>query len=127
MYQYRATIDRVVDGDTFDLVVDVGFYMSLTTRVRLRGVDTPEVKGPERQDGLRASAYVMERLTPGKVVLIRSYKKGRFGRFIADVSYVPGVEDPTEEQFLSHGIDLAQELLAAGMAVPLVGKDAMQP
>lgn len=121
MYRYRAIVQRVVDGDTYDLVIDVGFYMTLTTRVRLRGVDTPEVRGESRAAGLVASAWVKERLPEGCAVLVRTYKMGKFGRYIADVYYVPGAPDATAERLEAEGIDLAGALLAAGMAVVMEG------
>ena len=42
MYEYKATVDRVVDGDTVDFIVDLGFSVKIKIRTRLAGVDTPE-------------------------------------------------------------------------------------
>ena len=42
-YRYRAELDRVVDGDTLDVVIDLGFYIKIKERIRLEGVDTPEL------------------------------------------------------------------------------------
>jgi len=42
-YRYRAELDRVVDGDTLDVVIDLGFYIRIKERIRLEGVDTPEL------------------------------------------------------------------------------------
>ncbi len=50
----RARCIKVVDGDTFDLEVDCGYRIKKTIRVRALGIDTPEVRGPERPDGLTA-------------------------------------------------------------------------
>ncbi|MHC1610385.1 MAG: thermonuclease family protein [Candidatus Methanospirareceae archaeon] len=44
-YIYKAKLERVVDGDTVDLIVDVGFYISVHQRFRLKGIDTPEIFG----------------------------------------------------------------------------------
>lgn len=56
MYEYRATLDRVVDGDTVYLVVDLGFHIQVRMSFRLLGIDTPEVRGEERPEGLVAKA-----------------------------------------------------------------------
>ncbi|GAG20500.1 unnamed protein product, partial [marine sediment metagenome] len=45
MYTYRAKLDRVVDGDTVDLFVDLGFNICIKDRFRLLGIDTPELRG----------------------------------------------------------------------------------
>ena len=44
-YRYRAELDRVVDGDTFDVLIDLGFYIRIKERIRLEEVDTPEIYG----------------------------------------------------------------------------------
>ena len=44
-YRYRAELDRVVDGDTLDVVIDLGFYIRIKERIRLEGMDTPEIYG----------------------------------------------------------------------------------
>lgn len=46
LYQYSAKLQKVVDGDTVDLVVDLGFSINVTTRFRLDGIDAPEMKAP---------------------------------------------------------------------------------
>ncbi len=48
MYNYNAKITNVVDGDTFDFEIDLGFGITYKNRLRLYGVDTPEVRGSER-------------------------------------------------------------------------------
>lgn len=122
MYQYIAVVDRVVDGDTYDLVIDVGFYIKLTARIRLRGVNTPEVRGEEREAGLAAKVFVEARLPPGQRVLVDTYKVGKFGRYIADVRYLPGIPEATTDELRRGGVDLAAELLRAGIA-ELMGDD----
>ena len=42
-YRYRARLGRVVDGDTIDVLIELGFYVTLRERVRLEGIDTPEI------------------------------------------------------------------------------------
>ena len=84
---YRAHCRYVVDGDTFDVLIDLGFNNYAYETLRLRDVDTPEIRGEERERGLIAKARVQELLLD-KPVLVRSFKDVEtFGRFVADVQY----------------------------------------
>lgn len=118
MYQYKATVVRVVDGDTVYFDVDLGFQIRMTIDVRLYGVNTPEVRGPTREAGLKAKAYVENALPAGTTVIVKTYKAEKYGRYLADVWYLPGVTD--REQILSQGQMLNQELLDKGLAVPYI-------
>lgn len=85
LYQYRAKVERVVDGDTYDLLIDLGFETFVRRRVRLYGVNTPEIKGEERELGLQAKARVVE-LIEGKTVMVISCDyKGKYGRPLVKV------------------------------------------
>lgn len=88
MYNYKAKVIRVVDGDTYDMEVDLGFDIRFTARFRLRGIDTPETWRPktesEREHGERATAFV-NGLIGGKEVTIYSHKLGIYGRYSCDV------------------------------------------
>jgi micrococcal nuclease len=88
-YVYRATYLANYDGDTIDLNVDLGFQIAVTIRVRLLGVDTPELRGvdeAEKTRGLRAKEFTREFLE-GKEVVVRTYKdkKGKYGRWLAEL------------------------------------------
>lgn len=102
-YVYKARIDRVIDGDTFDATVDLGFQITTYQRLRLVNVDAPEMKGPEREEGLKVKEYV-KGLIEGKTVTIQSFKLGDFGRYTAEV-------------FLDGDEKLSEHLLARGMAL----------
>lgn len=99
MYQYRARIVRVVDADTFDVSVDLGFKISQVMRLRLEGIDAWEVRGQERPEGLKAKEYVLEcfaNMEDGEYIVIKTAKdkKGKYGRYIATVliMYVDNTE-----------------------------------
>ncbi len=101
---FLADIERVVDGDTFDAMVDVGFNIKFKIRIRLRNIDTPETwhrkKGsPERIHGEAATNFVKEQIE-GYKVTIKTYKEGTsiYGRYSADV-------------ILEDGSDLGQLLI----------------
>lgn len=93
LWTYRARVTRVVDGDTIDVIIDRGFGDYLRTRVRLLGIDTPELrprrKPPEerqreREAAIRAKEWVEEQILD-KEVILRTYKAGKYGRWLAIV------------------------------------------
>jgi micrococcal nuclease len=95
LYTYRAKCINVVDGDTFDVIVDLGFHLSKRIRVRLSKVDTPEIRAAteaERRHAREAKAFV-ERLMLDRDVTIRTHKDvGIYGRYTAEV-ILAGNED----------------------------------
>lgn len=104
MYKYKAKIVRVVDGDTFDATVDLGFTVSVLQRFRVADIDTPESWRPktesERIHGKEATAHATS-LLEGKDVIIESTKAGKYGRYLAKVT-------------LPDGEDYAQVMIKAG-------------
>ena len=83
-YVYDAKIVRVIDGDTFDFEIDLGFSIHVKERLRLYGVNTPEIKSAERPEGLKVKKYVTG-LILNKTFEILVYKKGKYGRYVADL------------------------------------------
>jgi|TARA_R100001530_G_scaffold92574_1_gene64253 micrococcal nuclease len=112
MYEYRCSLVKVIDGDTIDVCIDLGFKVTLSNeRVRLSGIDTPESRTrnlEEKKLGLAAKARLKE-LLPKKFV-IRTVKddKGKFGRILG----IPFVDD----------IDICQQLIEEGHAREYSGK-----
>lgn len=90
LYVYRVTeIVKIVDGDTFDLVVDPGFRLAYADRFRLFGWDTPELRAGselERTEAQRAHqvATVWINADPG-ALMVRTHKADSFGRWLAEV------------------------------------------
>jgi micrococcal nuclease len=99
---------RVVDGDTVDLLVDMGFHMQAKLRFRLMGYNAPEVRGPERVMGLEAKNNLQEVLAVGEFVTVKTYKGDAFGRWLADFEIL--------------GRDLVEMLIFQGWGVPWNGK-----
>ena len=87
MYEYRATVDRVVDADTLDLDIDLGLGVHKKERIRLARIDAWEVRGDERVQGIKAKEYVEDLLHSIDEVTIttKKDKKGKYGRYIAEV------------------------------------------
>lgn len=91
-YTYKANLARVVDGDTFDFVLDLGFKIQKTVRVRLSGVDTNEIYGvkkesEEYQKGIDQKKYVEDVLNSANNIMIKTFEDdtGKYGRYIAEV------------------------------------------
>ena len=89
MYQYMCKLERVVDGDTIDVRIDLGFDIHHSARVRMMGIDTPESRTrnlEEKALGLASKARLKELLKGKKIKLETSKEgKGKFGRVLADV------------------------------------------
>ena len=91
-FSYRINkVTKVVDGDTIDVIIDMGFDIMYKSRVRLFGIDTPESRTrnlDEKKRGLLAKKYLQEALKAGKTLSIKTYKDnetGKFGRILGDV------------------------------------------
>lgn len=88
LYTYRAQVLRVVDGDTLDLMVSLGFDVHHKARVRLAGINTPESYGPTACDEGRAAKQFLTDLLPvNTTVVVKTSKdrKEKYGRFLAEV------------------------------------------
>jgi micrococcal nuclease len=90
MYEYKCKVKRVVDGDTMDVILDLGFDVLHSVRVRLAGIDTPESRTrdlDEKARGKLSKAYLKESIKGKKIVLKTKLKdsRGKFGRVIAEV------------------------------------------
>ena len=89
MYEYNCEILRVVDGDTVDVSIDLGFDISYKSRVRLYGIDTPESRTRDKDEkarGLMSKEYLMNELSKGQVVIkTHKDKKGKFGRVLGEM------------------------------------------
>ena len=91
-FSYRISkVTKVVDGDTIDVIMDMGFDIMYKSRVRLFGIDTPESRTrnlDEKKRGLLAKKYLQEALKAGNKLSIKTYKDnetGKFGRILGDV------------------------------------------
>lgn len=89
MYEYEGTCLRVIDGDTIEAKVDLGFYVSTVKTIRIRGIDCPEVRTKnlaEKRKGIRARGRVVELLDENKLKFkLISHSIGKYGRVVGDV------------------------------------------
>lgn len=107
MYEYRALITKVYDGDTLTADIDLGFKLwAKKIKLRLIGIDTPEIrtKDPEEKAlAIKARDRVRE-LCLGKEVIITTRRKGKYGRWLASVYIEEG------------DLDITRFLIAEGLA-----------
>ena len=91
LYHYNAKVSRVVDGDTIDVVLDLGFDVSLKARVRFFGIDAPESRtrdAEEKMRGLESKAYVQNWIDghDNKIIIETSLdERGKFGRILGRI------------------------------------------
>jgi endonuclease YncB( thermonuclease family) len=86
MYTYFVkSIDRIVDGDTIDISIDLGFDLTKKERVRLAGIDTPEKRTKdlkEKEMGYQATEFLEMHLMEASKLTVRTEKDGKFGRML---------------------------------------------
>jgi micrococcal nuclease len=92
MYQYKAKAERVIDGDTIDVTIDLGFKITTHQRIRLAGIDTPEIfsvkkDSDEHRRGIEAMQFVEQRLAANSNQMIIETEKvtGKYGRYIGTI------------------------------------------
>jgi endonuclease YncB( thermonuclease family) len=110
MYNYRARVTDIHDGDTYTFAIDLGLQVMLVgQKLRLAHCDAPELNTPE---GKMARVWVSERMPPGTIVTIDTIKfegdREKYGRWLAQIT-------------LPDGTDLATIMIAAGQAHPYEG------
>ena len=108
MYEDRALITKVYDGDTLTADIDLGFGVVLRKqKLRIRGINAPEVRGKQRAAGLVTRDRLRD-MVYNKAVIVRTHKdrKGKYGRWLADV-YIDNVS--VSETLLSEGLAVSYE------------------
>jgi micrococcal nuclease len=116
MWTYRARLDRVIDGDTVDMDIDLGFrHVIERHRLRLAGLNTPEVRGEEREAGLAAKQFVVDWFYDHRfdavewAFIVRAEKAGKYGRWLGWIW-------PVDEFYEGTGPSLNKALIEAGHA-----------
>tara|TARA_B100000989_G_C19525858_1_gene466835 strand:+ start:2011 stop:2361 length:351 start_codon:yes stop_codon:yes gene_type:complete len=106
MFEYNAKVIRVVDGDTIDAMVDLGFSTFKKVRIRMHGINAPESRTrdlEEKEKGLAAKARLIEMLEENEnhFILI-SHGVGKFGRCLGEI-YLKGHENSLNKQLIWEG------------------------
>jgi micrococcal nuclease len=109
MYEYRVkNITKVVDGDTIDVDIDLGFNISYSQRVRLAGIDTPESRTTDKFEkslGLESKEYLKYKLKDAKLIVIKTEKPDsseKYGRILGWV-YVNGDTVSVNDHMIEDG------------------------
>jgi len=93
MYEYRVVFKGAVDGDTVDVVIDLGLNVHKAERLRLAGLDTPELhaKDPaQRKAAEEAQTYVRQALSAASVITVRTdkpYSTDKYGRWLGTINF----------------------------------------
>lgn len=99
MYTYKSIITRVVDGDTVDAVLDLGFNLKYKARFRIKNLDTPETWRPksesERDHGESATMFATELLLDKQVIISTEPVVGIYGRYSASIVLPDGSDFAT--------------------------------
>jgi micrococcal nuclease len=109
MYEYFIKeVKNVVDGDTIDVIIDLGFDILFASRVRLAGIDTPESRTTDKAEkalGIEAKEYLKKQLKDAKSVVIRTEKMNsseKYGRILGWV-YVNGESESVNNKMINDG------------------------
>lgn len=104
MFEYYARVSEVIDGDTVDVEVDLGFSIVHKIRIRLNGINTPETRTRNKEEKARglAAKNRLKELVEGKIVLIKTEKAEleKYGRYLG-VLFVEGVN--VNQQLITEG------------------------
>ena len=95
MYTYKIKLDRVIDGDTIDAYIDLGFKVSVKKRIRFMGINTPESRTrdlEEKARGLAAKERVQELLEGCENIKLTSHGVGKYGRCLGEL-FIDIVDD----------------------------------
>ena len=111
MYNYRVYLERVIDGDTCDVTIDLGFDVQMKhQRIRIFGLNTPESRTrdlEEKARGLEAKEYSKKMLEEAEEIILISHERGKYGRILGEL--------------ICDGVNLNDSLIADGHAVPYFG------
>ena len=107
LYFYHAIVTDIYDGDTIRVNIDLGFNTWIfDQKLRLYGIDTPEIRGEERPFGLIARDFVCKRIPVGTYIQVLTQRDatGKYGRYLATIFYDDG-KNLNEELLLSGNAD----------------------
>ena len=106
MYEYRCTVVKIIDGDTVDVDIDLGFGIWMSKeRIRLLGIDTPESRTRDKEEkkyGLAAKKYLTEMLNDEGGIVLKTKKdaEGKFGRILGELWRTTDYADKSINQYL---------------------------
>lgn len=117
VYTYAANVVRVIDGDTIEALIDIGFGIKVRDIFRLNYIDAPE---RFTQLGKESKQFLTKYLAAAPVIIIRTSKRGSFSRWLADIFVLPGSDDPYE--IAAKGMYVNQHMLDHGYAAGYIAR-----
>ena len=123
MYTYKIVdVNRIVDGDTVDVTIDLGFSILYKTRVRLYGINTPEVRTKDLEEKKRGQAasqrlseIIDEAEFSGHQLVLESTEKDKYGRYLGIIYILK--QSPAQTDY----VNINKQLVTEGHAVPYYG------
>ena len=113
MYEYKSQVTKIVDGDTIDVNIFLGFDVVLyNQRVRLYGIDTPESRTRDKEEKVRrllSKKYVQDRCPVDSFIRLKSYDRGKFGRILGEIYEIDSE------------LSINEKMIEDGYAVPYTG------
>ena len=107
MYQYKIKkIKRIIDGDTIDIDIDLGFNLTISHRVRLKGINAAETRTKdleEKAEGIKARLWLEKELARQGEWIIETHKEDKYGRILGTL-YLVGDPVTVNEKMLTEGI-----------------------
>ena len=122
MYTYKISPLKIVDGDTIDAEIDLGFDIKVKKRVRFMGINAPESRTKDLEEkarGLAAKDRVKQLLDGCKNITLKSHGVGKFGRCLGELFYFKHIPDSWESEFVKTSIN--NQLVEEGHAVKYYG------
>ncbi|WP_167492204.1 DUF1016 N-terminal domain-containing protein [Leptospira koniambonensis] len=114
LFTFKAFLEKVIDGDTLSVNIDLGFHVFIRQRLRLRALDAPEL-GTKK--GIACKKFVESQLRDCPFILIKTYGSDKYDRYLVDVIYLK--KEETISIVVKNGLFLNNELLEKGFAVPI--------
>ena len=115
MYQYKAKVVKIIDGDTIDVDIDLGFSVILAKqRIRLYGIDTPESRPRNKEEkvrGVLSIGFLLDTCPVDSYIKVVSHGKGKFGRILGEIYELDNDE-----------VSINQQMCDEAYAVPYFGQ-----
>ena len=106
LFTFKGFIKEIIDGDTLWVTLDIGFKLRSDQKVRLRGINAESI---ETEAGRKAMEFITDTLHPCKFVIVKTYWRDKFNRYLADIFYDKNETDIFK--IAENGTYLNQELL----------------
>ena len=109
LYEYPAEIIRVIDGDTVEARIDLGFHTFAVQKLRLWGINAPEKRGASRESGLESASHLETLIASDQPIRVqtRKDKQGKYGRYLATLLGGSGVN--INQRMVYHGYAVSVE------------------